>query len=653
MRWLLLLVVALASPVAAAQAPAPGDVVVNEILYDPPAPQPSGNEWIEVVNRSDETVDLGGLAVSDGGSVSAPVPGLLLLAPGEFAVLVRNGDAFAEAFPDVPFVDLDGFPALNNSGDRVALLLGEVEVDAVPYTSSWGGSDASLERLDPAGPSAVRANWATTTDPRGGTPGATNSQFAPDETGPQLVGASASPDGQTLVLSVDEPLDPDRVTAGAFSVSGGPAVQQAEYQAGQTEVTLMLGAALPAGESTVVAAGLADVLGNVTGQSSTTVTFVPDEVSPTLVRASALSPTIVRATFSEPVTESSATQIASYSVADGSGAFTAVAVDEEAAGGVTAVVLTAAQPFADRSLNTLVATDLEDLAGNVTASSSARFFVGTPDVPRPGDVVITEVMYDPSVGSDGEYVEVLNRTDGRIVSLQDLTLGDGSGDGSTLSDAPLFLLPGQHLALARDLDGFRVAFPDADAVEVGSAVGLSNSGEPVVLRAGGAVLDSVAYRPDWHRIELDDPAGIALERRDPAGASNAASNWSSSLAAAGGTPSAPNSLSVSDTPVEREGGLTVTSPFAPTRGEAAEITYALTAEAALVRARVFDGGGRLVRELEGGRLSGSEATLVWDGTGGDRRPLRAGIYVVLVEAVDAQGGTTEAHQAAVVLARPE
>ena len=171
-----------------------------------------------------------------------------------------------------------------------------------------------------------------------------------------------------------------------------------------------------------------------------------------------------------------------------------------------------------------------------------------------------------------------------------------------------------------------------------------------MLRAAGAVLDSVFYQPRWHRVELEDATGIALERRDPAGPSNAASNWSSSLAAAGGTPSAPNSVSVSGTPVERAPELVITSPFNPP-AESARITYTLGAEASLVRARVYDGGGRLVAELEPGRLSGPTATLEWDGTTDGGRGARSGIYVVLVEAVDAQNGTTEALTGAVVLVR--
>ena len=448
MRWPPLLCVLLVAPPALAQAPAPGEVVINEVMYDPPAPQPAGNEWVEVLNRTGRALDLGGAAVADGTGVSEPLPTPFVLAPGAFAVLVRDGEAFAAAYPGVAFTEVDGFPTLNNSGDRPALVLGGAEIDAVPYEPSWGGADASLERRDPDGPSDAASNFASSTDPAGGTPGAPNSRAAP--TGPPL---------------------------------------------------------------------------------------------------------------------------------------------------------------------------------------------------QPGDVVVTEVMYDPALGSAGEYLEVFNATDDRVIDLGDLSLGDGG----PLADGVAFA-PGAYLALVRDPAVFRAAFPDAAFADVGGAVGLANTGESVVLRSGAVLLDSVFYDPAWHRPELDDATGIALERRDPAGPSNAASNWSSSLSERGGTPSAENSVGLGTAPVDR-GGVVVTSPFAPDRGEAAEITYTLGTEAALVRARVFDGGGRFVRELEPGRLSGTTATLVWDGRDDARRPLRAGIYVVLVEAVDVAGGTAEAHKAAVVLAR--
>jgi hypothetical protein len=66
-------------------------------MWDPPAPQPSTNEWVEVVNRSSAAVDLTGLTVSDASSTSDAAPGPLVVEPGEFVVFVRNADAFAAA----------------------------------------------------------------------------------------------------------------------------------------------------------------------------------------------------------------------------------------------------------------------------------------------------------------------------------------------------------------------------------------------------------------------------------------------------------------------------------------------------------------------------------------------------------------------------
>ena len=628
----------------------PRDLVINEFLYDEPTADNPG-EFVEVFNRTGKTFDLRDFTLNDGTGDDQPVSDEPdFVAPGGYAVVVEDGALFAAVFPDVPFVEQPTWSALNNSGDAVVLRYQGTVIDSLRYTSAWGGEDVSLEREDPDGPS-VRANFAETTDPRGGTPGAQNSQFAPDVAGPMLVAATSSRDGRTVTVTLDEPADPASITPGAFAVTGGPTVTAATYDDATLTVALTLSAPLAAGASTVTAAGLRDPLGNTTASTGTTVEFAPDTQDPALARAAAPSPTTVRATFTEPVTAASAAS-ASYEVVDGP-AVASVTVDAESGGGVTAVLLTLSAPLADRTLYTLAATGLTDLAGRVASRSEARFFFGTPDAPAAGEIAVTEVMYDPANGSAGEYLEVANTTADRVFDLRTVTLDDGDADGDPLSSEPAVLLPGEFLALARDADGFRATFPDAPFVESGSVVSLSNSGEAVVLRAGATVLDSVFYQTSWHRVELEDATGIALERRDSAGDANSAANWSSSLAEGGGTPSAANSLSISGTPVERETALVITSPFAPTLGQAAEITYTLSSEAGLVRARIYDGGGRRVRELEPGRLSGQTATLVWDGTGDDRRPLRAGIYIVLVEAVDAQGGTTDALRGAVVLARPD
>jgi hypothetical protein len=632
-------------------APQPGDLVINEFLYDPPGADNPG-EYVELYNRSDRTFDLRDFTLNDAVGADEPVTGAPdFLGPGAYAVVVDSPALFDIVFPGVPRIDQPLWSALNNTGDAIVLRYRGALVDSLTFTPSWGGVDASLERRDPAAPSSIAVNWRTSADLRGGTPGARNSRFEPDAAGPALLDAAPSLDGLRLTVGTDEPLDPASVSAGAFSLSGGPAVTGAAYAPLSTTVELTLGARLPAGSSTLTAAGLRDLVGNTSASASVAVTFVPDETPPALTSAVAESATTVRVAFSEPVEPGSASAPGAYIVDGGIGVASAVTL-EPGTGGIRAAVLTLGQPLAERTLYMLTASGLADLAGNASPSATAPLFFGDADVPQRGQLVLTEILYDPADGSDGEYIEVHNTTTDRLFDLRTVTLDDGdAADARALASRIALVPPGAYVAVVRQAEAFATRFPGVPFVVGGSVISLSNSGEAVVLRADGAVVDSVAYAPDWHRVELDDAGGVSLERRDPAGVSTAPSNWSSSLDTRGGTPSAANSVSLAPGPTPRTGGLDLTSPFRPDDGQAAQIGYTLRADAALVRARVFDGGGRLVREIEDGRLSGPSGTLVWDGRGASGERLRAGIYVVLVEAVDAQGGTTEAYRGALVLAR--
>ncbi|MEO0558450.1 MAG: lamin tail domain-containing protein [Bacteroidota bacterium] len=622
-------------------AAASRDLVINEFLYDEPASNSPG-EFVELVNRSDKTFDLREFTLNDGTGDDEPITDqAVFIGPGEYAVIVEDGPDFQAVFAGVPFIDQPTWSALNNSGDAIVLKYQGTTIDSLTYTSAWNGVDLSLERKDPEGAS-VRSNFLPTTDPRGGTPGAENSQFAPDVTGPQLAQASGSSDGRVVIVELDEPATQASVSASAFSISGAT-ILEAAYD-GDVTVSLTLTTSLPTGTYTVTATGLTDALGNVTAQTSTTFEYTADETSPAVASAVVLEPTRVSVSFTEPVTLASASPPAVYQIDGGIGSPSQVNVDV-ADGLATGATLDFAAALQDRVVYTLTVTGLEDPTGNLGGGTASLFF-GTPDTPQPGDILINELMFDPQDGSDGEYVELANTTTDRVFDLRQLALGEGP-----IASTPAVLTPGQILAVVRDTDAFVSRFPSVPFIEADSFDGLSNGGDTVVLRAGNAVIDSVAYDPDWHRPELDDATGIALERRDSDGPSSAASNWTSSLDERGGTPSATNSVGVADGGRPDGTGAEITSPFAPDDGEAARISYTLSAEASLVRARIYDAGGRFVRELEPGRLTGREGSLLWDGRGETGEQLRVGYYVVLVEAVDTLGGTTERYTATVVLAR--
>jgi hypothetical protein len=166
---LLLLLLPLLQPVSGSP-----HVVVNEIMYAPARGEP---EWVEVFNAGEDTVELAGWQLGDALSRHVLPPGML--APGEVAVLTRDGPALAGSRGTIPSLVLQvaGFPALNNTGDAVVLCdQGGRTVDSVAYRPSWGGLDGrSLERRDPGAPPCDQGSWSVSQDSSGATPGRGNS----------------------------------------------------------------------------------------------------------------------------------------------------------------------------------------------------------------------------------------------------------------------------------------------------------------------------------------------------------------------------------------------------------------------------------------------------------------------------------------------
>ncbi|HVZ71890.1 MAG TPA: lamin tail domain-containing protein [Polyangia bacterium] len=124
--------------VSLGRAPSAGDVVIDELLIDPTG-NDLGHEWIEVVNVTNETLDLSALHVSDDSSDVAVETGPL--APGARLVLgqsidrAHNGDAPVDVAYGTRL-------SLNNGADHVALCAGAcadgVTLDAFSWTMAFG-----------------------------------------------------------------------------------------------------------------------------------------------------------------------------------------------------------------------------------------------------------------------------------------------------------------------------------------------------------------------------------------------------------------------------------------------------------------------------------------------------------------------------------
>jgi hypothetical protein len=149
----------------------------------------AGGEWIELLNTSDETIDLAGVQITEF-SAGGYTFGSGTLGAGERIVVVQDRTAFMAAYPSVTNIADGVFSgSLANEGESIALRgpLGELLQrftydDNTPWPTSPDGDGNSLVYVGPfnagedpasgapADPFDVAANWAASPDV-GGSPG--------------------------------------------------------------------------------------------------------------------------------------------------------------------------------------------------------------------------------------------------------------------------------------------------------------------------------------------------------------------------------------------------------------------------------------------------------------------------------------------------
>jgi len=171
---------------------ASGELVINEIMYNPDAVWDDAGEWLEIFNPTDEPIDLSGWSLRGAGNKGHVITALTV-EPGQYAVLAANGDSAQNGGVEVDYV-YGGDYKLSNDGDTVVLedAAGK-QVDVVVYDvgGEWpvGTPGLSIELEAESFDNAVATNWVHAVVPYGdgdlGTPGAPNggdlSGYAIDE----------------------------------------------------------------------------------------------------------------------------------------------------------------------------------------------------------------------------------------------------------------------------------------------------------------------------------------------------------------------------------------------------------------------------------------------------------------------------------------
>jgi Lamin Tail Domain/CHU_C Type IX secretion signal domain/CARDB len=297
---------------------------------------------------------------------------------------------------------------------------------------------------------------------------------------------------------------------------------------------------------------------------------------------------------------------------------------------------------------------LTSLSKNKSTPGQPNSILGIPNYNR-NALVINEIMFDPKEGNS-EFVEFLN------ISSSDINIGgwkieDKKGNVYKLSETSLNLAPNNYFVLAADSDiisNYHINNFNNLNVTNTNSLNLDNSGQLIILKdLRNNTIDSVFYSKNWHNKNFTNTKNISLERIDPFMDGNDSNNWSSSASESGATPGQQNSIYTINTNQHSEISISP-NPFSPDNDgyqDFTKINYRLNQKISQIRIKIFDSQGRLVRTLVNNSESGDKGSVIFDGRDNKGNPLRIGIYIVYLQALNINSGFEKDLKTVVVVAR--
>lgn len=531
------------------------DLVINEIMADPePSVALPPCEYIEIYNTSEFSVDLKNWFLIIGTS-EKELTESVVIQPKEYLIFCKAD--MVETLSD--YGSCYGFSSfgITNAGVKIELRDKDFGmISDVDFNLSWyrdkdkeeGGW--SLEQIDPEAPCAGKENWRASTDPRGGSPGETNSVNAANPLIPSIDYIDVISDN-CIEIVFNQKMNPESLDdIGNYYIT--------EFDSNPSET----------------------------------------------------------ATFSEKT---------------------------------NAVQLTFIQNFEiDRVYNILINNILN--CSGIPISEDTQYSFGLPDVPKPGDIVINEILFDP-IEPAGDYVELFNKTD-KIFNLSELKIGLVKSTFPNPPDTTVkqicnenrLFLPSSFVLLTNTTEeiGRQYECETDNFVEMQSFPQYPNSGAAAILLHESKTIDVIGYSEDFHHPLLTETKGVSLERIDE--------SWHSAAAPLYGTPGYTNSSTIENENIDNEIEV-IPSVFSPDGDGFDDITgihYKFNEAGFVINIKIFDSYGRFVKQLVDNSLASSDGHFVWDGVDENENLVQPGIYIIFTEIFDLQGFIKKYKNAVVV-----
>jgi len=380
-----------------------------------------------------------------------------------------------------------------------------------------------------------------------------------------------------------------------------------------------------------------------------------DQSSPSIKNAYTIDNLNIVIVFDEPVDSLKGATVANYSIDGGLSIQSATSISPL----FDKVQLRLTTAMQANIVYTITVSNVTDCKNNSIGTKN-KTKIGLPVDAAVMEMVINEILFNPKSGAS-DYVEFYNRSN-KIFDANKLYIANRNSSGAInspklISIIPYYIFPGDYLVVTEDAVNlplnYMVQNPDAVFVVSSMPSFPDDKGDVILLNLQGAVVDEVKYLDDWQFALIANPDGVSLERIDPDGTSQEATNWHSAASTAGyGTPTYKNSqykllqsinASVEVTPK-------VFSPDNDGRDDIATIQYKTTEPGYIANITIYDANGRPVRNLVKNATLGLQGYWVWDGLDDKKLKLPIGTYILFTEIFNLSG-KKEILKNVVVLAR--
>lgn len=399
-----------------------------------------------------------------------------------------------------------------------------------------------------------------------------------------------------------------------------------------------------------------DIKGGTPGKMNSVNKINPDIDAPTLLNTYSIDSLTLVAVFNEPLDSISSAAINNYMLDNGLTVISAIPVSPF----FKKVQLKLEKKMESGKTYTLTVMHVSDCQGNIIArANTAR--TGIPRETAKQDIIINEILFNPRANAN-DYVEIYNRStiiaDASKMFIANRNSSSFISSIKQISATPFYIFPGDYIVITTDLASLQLNYLVKNPKNVLTILSMptfpDDKGFVVLLNGQGEVVDEVNYNKNWHFKLIDNDEGVSLERINPDGPSQDATNWHSAASTAGfGTPTYQNSQYHKTG--EAAGTIAVTpaifSPDNDGRDDVAIIQYKVNEPGFVANIMIYDAGGRQVKNLVKNGSMGISGNWTWDGLDDKNNILPIGTYIIFIELFNLQGKKNQ-FKKTVVLARP-